>query len=92
VSASPCRILLIKLGKMRCMGHLTRKGFRNSEGKSVLGRHMGKWEGSVGINYLKKKKDEKMLARMWLRIGLISVLYRARCKTSGFHRRQSLFD
>jgi len=89
VSASPWGILLIKLGKMRCMGHLTRKGFRNSDGKSVLGRHMGKWEGSVGINYL-KKKDGKMLARMWLRIKLISVLYRARYKASGFHRRQSL--
>jgi hypothetical protein len=73
------------------MGHLTFKGFRNSEWKSVLGRCMSKWEESVVINYF-KTKDGKMLARMWLRIGLIGVLYRARCKTSGFHRRQSLFD
>ena len=52
---------------------------------------MRKREESMIINYL-KTKDGKMLARMWLRIGLTGALYRARYKTSGFHRRRSLFD
>ena len=58
---------------MKYKGHLTGKGFRNSEGTIVLGRRMRKWEESVIVNYL-KTKDGKMVARMWLRIGLLSAL------------------